>query len=191
MTKNNDEGTYWGDFSEAMRAKMRGASDYWYWRNKPEMEVGAAQEVLSRAGLSVERLRARRDGNDPPDCEAEIGGQHCGIEVTELLHRKTLEATIRGTAQYFLWDREDLLRELQGVIDRKDRPHTVKGGPYDRYILVIVTDEFVLGQADTKGYLSGAVFRSHMITDVYLGLSYDPAFEGGSCPVFELTLSRR
>jgi len=70
-------------FAEAMRLNLRGASDYWYWRNKPQMEVGAARDVLTCASVSFSNLKARE--NDPPDCEAIIDGQLAGIEVTELV----------------------------------------------------------------------------------------------------------
>jgi hypothetical protein len=175
-------------FALAM-GQMRGSNDYWYWRDKPEMEVGAARAVLTQAGLEIQQLRSRDDGEDPPDCEAIIGGSRCGIEVTELVHQPTLESTIRGNHQILFWERDTFCTALQERIDRKDRSDKVKGGPYDRYILVVVTDEFSLGREDVAQFLEGATFRSRFITDVYLGLSYDP--EPRLCPVFELTLVPR
>jgi hypothetical protein len=77
---------------------------------------------------------------------------------------------------------------LHEIIGRKDRPRNAKA--YAKYILVVVTDEFALGQADAAQFLNGATFNTKLITDAYLGLSYDPSFEGGSCPVFKLALSR-
>ncbi len=130
--------------AEMIRMKTRGANDFWFWKDKRLMESSVAQEVLLNTGLAIEQLRSRADGEDPPDCEAMIGGQRCGIEVTELVHRPTLEASIEGNRQYFLWDESDLRTEIQKLIDRKDKPAKVKGGPYDRYILIIFTDEFVL-----------------------------------------------
>ena len=173
--------------AEAFRKKMRGANDYWFWRDKPEMEIGAVQEVLSKVGVRVQKLRP---GTNPPDCEGLLQGKRTGIEVTELVHRPTLEKSIKGEHQYFLWDRESLLTELELIIERKDNPRNLKDGPYEHYILVIITDEFVLGYHDVSQYLEGAIFRCKMITDAYLGLSYDPTHEGGSCPVFKLSLSR-
>jgi hypothetical protein len=29
---------------DIMRANMRGASEYWYWRDKPHMEIGAPEK---------------------------------------------------------------------------------------------------------------------------------------------------
>jgi hypothetical protein len=38
-------------------------------------------------------------------------------------------------------------------------PEKVKGGPYARYILVVVTDESLLGREDVAKFLEGAIFR--------------------------------
>lgn len=84
---------------------------------------------------------------------------------------------------YFVWDRADLLGALQARIDDKDRAK-LKGGPYERYILVVYTDEMFLSAPQVEQWLTGATFRANRITDVLLGLSYDPAQK--SCPVFKL-----
>lgn len=171
-----------------IKANSRPWNGYWAWKDKPVGERGAAEEVLAAAGENVVDLRSRTD--DPPDCEAVIDGRLCGIEVTELLHRKTLEQSLKGNGQHFVWSRESLLEEIQGRIDEKDRKK-VKGGPYGRYILVMVTDEMFLTRDAVEEFLAGARFRAGRITDVYLGLSYHPGPEpeGGSCPVFRLDVA--
>jgi hypothetical protein len=189
---------------EALERNTRGWLDYWYWRDKPAGELGAASAVLEEADVHVEGLRSR--GNeDPPDCEGRLAGQRCGIEVVELVHRPTLEQSIAATRSrrrgkeprrpevYFVWERDDLLSALQDIIDAKDRPKNIKGGPYHRYLLVIVTDEFFLYRDQVAHFLEGATFRAGMISDAYLGLSYHPSLEpgGGRCPVFHLPITRR
>jgi hypothetical protein len=176
------------DFEELLRANKRGAQDFWYWRDKPVMELGAAKEIFAQAGFSFKGLRARNPGDDPPDCEGYLEGQRCGVEVSELVHEPTLRATIKGKPQYFLWERNDLVEKIQERISRKDRVDHVKGGPYDRYFLVLMTDEFMLGREQVNRFLEGYSFTSHMITDVVLGLSYDPSVK--VCPAFRLTLSK-
>jgi hypothetical protein len=84
MPDEEDSETELEGFAEMMRANKRGASDYWYWGDRPQMEVGAAKEVLTKAGVVFRDLRTHK--NDPPDCEATIEGQLVGIEVTELIH---------------------------------------------------------------------------------------------------------
>jgi hypothetical protein len=128
-----------------------------------------------------------------------------GIEVTELLHRRALERSLKAVRErnlgkepvrseaHFGWERNDLLLELQKIIDRKDQPEKLKGGPYDRFFLVIVTAEMFLYRDAVEQFISGAVFQATMITDVLLGLDYhpDPEAGGGSCPVFRLPIEPR
>jgi hypothetical protein len=59
----------------------------------------------------VEQLAARKD--DPPDCEALVDGQRCGIEVTELVHERALRLSAKGgNERHFAWDRDDFAQEL-------------------------------------------------------------------------------
>jgi hypothetical protein len=185
MAKNDSAA--WDSKMEALHPMTRGANNYWYWKNKPEMEIGIASEVLTRAQVPFENLHSRE--LDPPDCEANVEGVNAGIEITELVHEKTLKSTLKGDAKYFVWDKEALASELQRIVDRKGDQAKIKGGPYEKYILIIVTDEFVLGHDDVSQFLSDRTFRSRVITDAYFALSYDPLHEGGSCPVFKLSLS--
>jgi hypothetical protein len=84
-----------------------------------------------------------------------------------------------------VWDRDLLAAALQEKLSRKDAPEKVKGGPYERYFLVIVTDEGFLYRENVAQFLGGMGFRARFVTDAYLGLSYHPDLNGqGSCPVF-------
>ncbi len=176
--KNEDLNDIWPN--------LRGAQDYWYWRDKPIMEAAAAASVLPLAGITIDQLRSREPGKDPPDCEGNFKGERCGIEVSELVHEKTLKSTIKGKPQYFNWCREALIAAIQTRISRKDRRELVKGGPYQKYILILITDEFMLGRSLVEEFLKGAVFEAEMITDVVLALGYDPSIK--ECPVFSLPL---
>lgn len=188
--------------AELIKANVRPWNSYWSWKDKPVGEHGAAYSILGAAGINAEGLVSREDGQDPPDCEAIINGCLTGIEVTELVHQPTLERSMKAIKQrdggeepdvrkseaFFVWEREDLLRALQARIDAKDGSH-LKGGPYKRYILVIHTDETFLEAEKVEQWLNEAAFVAQRITDVLLGLSYDP--RRGGCPVFKLELSRR
>jgi hypothetical protein len=168
------------------------------WRDKPIGEHGAASETLQRAGVDVVGLTSRPQNEDPPDCEGTLDGQWSGVEVTELVHQKTLERSIKAVKQrtagreperpeaYFLWERDDLVAAVQTLIDGKDVAK-LKGGPYERYVLVIHSDEFFLSQETVRKFLEGATFRSQRITDVIIGLSHEPAF---GIPTFRLDLTR-
>jgi hypothetical protein len=54
------------DFARVRRENKRGANDFWYWKNKPVMEVGS-HERCSR-GRQFQQLRSR-GREDSPDCE--------------------------------------------------------------------------------------------------------------------------
>lgn len=172
---------------------------------KPVMEREAARQVLTAIGLQPVNLRSRPRDQDPPDCEATIDGQWCGIEVTKFLHQKALERSIKAIKArargevppktdaeayrhwlrtkgeaYAEWTRESFLAHLQERIDEKDNPKEVKGGPYDRYILVIVTNEFTLDRCTVESFLTGATFQARMIDTVLFGLPYHSDLQGGA-----------
>jgi hypothetical protein len=182
-------------------ANIRPWQTSWYWRDKPVAERGAAREVLTAAGLQIDDLCSRTD--DPPDCEANIDGQRCGIELTTLEHEGMIRRALRAIRErasgkepkrpeaYFVWDRETFLAKLQRIIHRKDKQAArAQGGPYARYILIIVTAEMFLDRDVVQRFLPGACFRAEHITDVFLGLDYhpDPAGGEGSYPTFRLEL---
>jgi hypothetical protein len=162
--------------------------DYWYWKDRPTMELGVVETLLGAAGFDVDELMARAD--DPPDCEALVNGERCGIEATELVHQKALKRSVSGEQElHFIWDKRSLCTELQARIDRKDRgAANAKGGPYQKYILVMHTDELFLDRLSVAGFLEDASFNATFITDAFLGLSYDPSVR--ECPTFRLRLSR-
>jgi hypothetical protein len=177
-------------------ANARPWAGFWSWRDKPVGEHGAASEILRQAGINVIGL-ASRGKDDPPDCEGMLDGHWSAIEVTELVHEPTLARSIKAIKErasgsepekpeaYYAWDRADLLCALQERIEVKDAAQ-LKGGPYKRYILVIHTDEFFLNSGIVGQFLKGATFRARKITDVILGLSWEPA--SASYPVFHLEL---
>ncbi|WP_354097504.1 hypothetical protein [Bradyrhizobium sp. S3.2.12] len=119
------------DLGQLIRVNKREWNSFWFWRDKPVGERGIAREVLEAAKLEVTDLRSLDE--DPPDCEAMLNGQFSGIEVTELVHRPTLERSIKAVRQrargeeprkpeaYFNWDRDDLVVALQKLLDVKNR----------------------------------------------------------------------
>lgn len=181
--------------------KTRAWNTYWFWKDRNIAERDAVYEVLTQLGLSVEKLEFRQA--DPPDCEAKVEGLQWGIEVTELVHEKTLARSIKAIKEreagrepakpeaHFVWDRQDFCTAVQQLISRKDAPKSIFGGPYDRYALVIVTDETFLDRNTVSEFLKEAKFTAKTITDAFLGLSYHPSEDGGDgyCPCFRLELS--
>ena len=125
-------------------------------------------------------------GKNPPDCECSLDGSFSGVEVTELVDQEILERSIRGDRVYLEWDRQQFLSALQSRIDNKDK--SWKGGPYERRVLVIHTDEFTLDRETVDRFLQGSAFTTKLITDVILGLSYHSGT--GDAPVFRLITCR-
>jgi hypothetical protein len=44
------------------------------WPDRPVEERGIATEILRQAGVDVADMRSRKQGEDPPDCEATLDG---------------------------------------------------------------------------------------------------------------------
>jgi len=180
------------NYLRVMLAKKRKRNSYWVWPDRLVEERGIASEILGQAGVNVADMLSRVRGEDPPDCEATLDGRLSGVEVTELIDRSALEKSLRQPESpvYFDWDKPTFLAALQDRIGAKDRAW--KGGPYERRVLVIHTDEFVLDRDTVSRFLEGAWFRATFITDVFLGLSYHPSAdpEGGCHPVFSLPINR-
>jgi hypothetical protein len=124
-------------------------------------EMNDARLVLEAAGIEFTNLHHRGEGRDPPDCEVEIDGVRCGIELTEFVHRKALERSIKahraGSQQryYFEWTREEFLEQLREEIAKKDQPRDLKDGPWERYFLVFWTGEMRLGLEELTEFLNG------------------------------------
>ena len=113
--------------------------------------------------------------------------QLCGIEVTELVHERALRLSKRkGEELHFAWERNDFEKELRQRIARKDKPPAVLEISYERYFLVIVTDEMFLDASTVEEFLNELVFETKFITDILFAISYDPSV--GKCPVFKLNV---
>jgi hypothetical protein len=166
---------------------------FWDWPEKRVQEHGAALQILLAAKFEVTKFGSRQD--DPPDCEGLLDGRWSAVEVTQLMHEKARAQSMKAIKQqpekpeaYYLWDRDDVLRAIQELIEVKDAKR-YKGGPYQRFVLVICTDEFVLNSATMHQFLDGATFRTRVFTDVVVGSSYEPA--SGMYPTFRLSLVRQ
>jgi hypothetical protein len=163
--------------------------------NKPVRECGAARVILEAAGFEVAYLRP---AGDPPDCEGMLSGQLCAVvthEETRARNMAAIKARAAGrepdkAEADYLWDREDLIAALNERIEEKDGAVVrYKGGPYERKILVIHTDESVLNDpATVTKFLEGATFPARQLTDAVLGLSYCPRVS--RYPTFQLNLSQ-
>ena len=91
---NNDD-----NFKQLVLENTREWNGFWFWRDKPVGERGAARNILEAAGVEVDGIKSLDLGQDPPDCEAMLDGKWSGVEVTELVHRPALERSIKAVRQ--------------------------------------------------------------------------------------------
>lgn len=134
---------------------------------------------------------SRPSQQDPPDCEArDLTGLRVGIEVTELVDEiANRDRRNRGLYRWAQWPPDRLLKDLQARISAKDDPAAIKGGPYDRYWIIIHSGEPALQLSFVEKVLNGHDFLStRLIENGYLLLSYEPALQ--ECPVIQLPLTR-
>jgi hypothetical protein len=127
---------------------------------------------LEGCKVFCEGLVSRGEREQPPDCEAFVGGASAAIEVTELIYEKTA-ASRDHSMKHFVWKRRSFLNAIQARITEKgEKPF--KGGPYARRMLVVYTNELYLPRAKVKRCLAGQRFVTSMFSNVVLGFSYHP-----------------
>lgn len=167
---------------EFIKVQRKYASFFeWYKREKNIKEVGVVESLLesiSTQGSHIyKNLRASKE--DPPDCLAETGnGAMVGFEVRELVDRDAIELNEKGRGVYRDWTNDEVVQELQKIIDEKDSKNYI-GGPYEKMILVIPTDEPVLTYGQLKPVLDIREFKpTKQLHEVYLLFSYDPEIKG-------------
>jgi hypothetical protein len=119
-----------------------------------------------------------------------VDGRFTGIEVVELVDEKKLKRLIeacspRDRLNYRQWTRGDFLARLRELIEKKSKGQWT-GGPYERRMLVVHTDEMTLTREGIEEALEGQHFAPGIFSDVVLVLSYDPNIQGH--PAFRLTL---
>jgi len=175
---------------EFIKVQRKYASFFeWYKREKSIKEVGVVRSLLgsiSKQGSPIyKNLRASE--KDPPDCLAETGnGAMVGFEVRELVDKNAIELNERGEAVYRDWTNYEVVEELQKIIKEKDSK-TYIGGPYEKLILIIPTDEPVLTYGQLQPVLEAHEFEpTKQLHEAYLLFSYNAELK--SYPHIQLRL---
>jgi hypothetical protein len=156
-----------------MKAKTKKSPRYFHLPrgdDRPIVEGMWVSTFLKAARFSVRSLVARRPGEDPPDCEAIVDGAWAGIEAIELVHDETA-ASFDHWVQHFVWQQPSFLARAQSIIEGKDGKRWL-GGPYDRKLLVIYTNELYLPRDKVKLWLADHHFRTAVFDHAVLGFSY-------------------
>lgn len=172
--------------AESLRAR-RGYADFFDWPDKSMKEWGVAQNFLEELernwGLMIVSGRQHPGGkNHAPDWQVTTAmGEVWGVELTELVRQKAIEGTKRGKLIFAVWPDDELAAKFQALVAGKDRPEKVRGGPYDRYVLLVHVDEDMLPAERLAVALDGCHFETSLIDDIYVLVSYDP--KEGHCPL--------
>jgi hypothetical protein len=176
-------------------ARDRGYASFFEWPDRDQKEVGVVlslfESLLAKEGLHYSNLRARGQGNDPPDCEAAAAdGRRIGIEVTALVDSQGIKNAKAGRGYYWAtWDKAKLESYIVSRISAKDDAVNLKGAPYDQYWMVIHCDEPELSHDRVCALLcdwSGPVTR--LLDEAFLLFSYDPGHR--ICPYIRLPVKR-
>lgn len=168
----------------------RGYADFFDWPDKSTKEWGIAQSFLEELerdnGPKVVCGKQHPGGeNHAPDWQFTTDvGEVWGVELTELVSQKAIEATKRGKLVLASWPIDELISKFAAQIVEKDRPEKVTGGPYDCYILVVHVDEDMLPANRLKEVLEGCSFQTRLIDEIYILVSYDPGV--GRLPLLHL-----
>ena len=161
--------------NKVTKAKPKKSPRYFHLPNdddRPIVERMWVEQFMRAARFSVRDLVARRPDEDPPDCECVIDCARAGIEATEIIHGGTA-ASFDHNVRHFEWDQATFLARVQSIISTKDGKRWL-GGPYDRRLLVIYTNELFLPRDKVKAWLLGHRFETSTFDHVVLGFSYDP-----------------
>ena len=148
--------------------------------DKALAELMTAREAFTARGVDAD-LEYGPDSNSPPDIVARVGSYRWGVEVTELVSRAAIEVNItaktEGGRVYAVWTAEKIASELQTRIAEKDGATNVAGGRYDRYVLVIHTDEPDIDEPKLLRALEHLIVPTQLVQECWL-MFYRAGSEG-------------
>ncbi len=173
---------------EALSKKRRVYASMREGGTKEQKEFWAVSDLLASmhdAG-DMRFANPRMAADDPPDCTVDTSeGELVAVEVTEFVSQEAVERNQRadpeaiaqfepGAYVFQDWTEDDFVTHLSDVLERKDGK-TLLGGPYDRYVVVVHTDEPFLLRAECEEWLAGRSFGPFkQIEEAYLLHGYEP-----------------
>jgi len=160
-------------------AKEKGYASYWDWPDKATKELGVVRDLLGaiKAKEGQHGIRTLScNKTDPPDCIGiGLNGEQIGFEVTELVDQATVEHNKHGHFDWKEWKSAELQAELASRLQDKDGKQ-LQNGPFERYIVVIYTDEPLLRCEDCADILRGHRFGPfQQIDEAFLLFSPEPS----------------
>ena len=167
-------------------------------------ELHVARLVLSFCGFPADTpVLPHCDGFDPPDCSATLrDGTRIGVEVTELVDRNlrsdyakrrkaelndgitpldAFQRELCGRDAAFPvkdWNGQSVADKLTSIISAKDRKLvSTKGGPYDRMIIAIFTDETMITPEVLGDAIACVSYIPVNFHEAYVVISYCPKIQ--------------
>jgi len=140
-------------------------------------------------GNGNESISSIDRGDDPPDIVLGLSdGRKFGLEVTELVNQAAIEADIRNDPSYddelFNWDKDSTRPRIEERIAAKQPAAANLKGSYDRYIVLLYTDELLLTSTELASFIEGHAWPTYEGIDAsYVLGSYEPS---NGYPVTEL-----
>jgi hypothetical protein len=158
--------------------KEKGYASFRDWPDKSVKERAVVGDLL--CAIKAEEgqhglLTLNVNETDPPDCIG-IGlhGERVGFEVTELVDQATVERNLQGRSEWKEWGQQEFLAKLQSILNEKDRKQ-LRGRPYDKFVVVVHTDEPLLPHSECASMLNGHRFGPYQqINEAFLLFSYEP-----------------
>jgi hypothetical protein len=195
LTKHTDMDRHEiGKILRESASRARGYADFFDWPDKSVKEWGIAEtfvEELQRSGGPTIRCGKQHPGgpNHAPDFQITTdSGETCGVEITELVSQQAIEATKRGSSVFADWSDAELTVRFEELVAKKDRSENVKGGPYDRFVLLVPVDEVMLSRKQLECVLGSRSFPTHLIDEIYVLMSYDPREQ--CCPLLRFNTTK-
>lgn len=152
---------------------------FWNSHKKSSKELGIFSEAFDgiQADYGNPITGWRRCDNDPPDVEFELAGKRIGVEITELVNEKAINAQIGNSLEYSC----ELLRfgvlaaemRIREIINEKEEKVELVAANYDELVLLIHTDEPMLSSDEFRDYRVEKPCR--YFHRIYLLFSYEPA----------------
>lgn len=149
-----------------------------------DQEIEDARKALSGLMLDFTDLR---ESLDPPDCEAKVDGKLWGIEITEIVHKPSLPARLRGEERlHYEWKDAEIVGHLASLIHQKDAK-PFQGGPYHARLLVIVAAEIHTERSRLDPLLEEFSIACEQFTHVCVSYGYHSDVFGYNGPSYPAT----
>ncbi len=156
-------------------------------------ESGVFQDFVdaNASELQLTNVQRPEKSHESPDfLSNDPQGKRIGIEVTEIVSEKAIrinqEVDDKWKSVYCDWPESAVVKEIRTILCKKDKKKYV-GGPFEKLIVVIYTDEPTI-QFEKYGSVlpSGKFGPLNQITDAYFLFSYDPSVKCSPCVKLQL-----